>query len=139
MEQSCARMNTILIVEDDQLVRESLHDMLHLEGYQVRSASSGHEGLHHARSQAPDLVLCDIMMPGMDGYQFLEELRKQGAKPSPLFIFISARVSPADVERSRQAGADAYLRKPASKQAVLKTIRELLGRRQEGTSPPPPS
>ena len=119
-------MTTILIIEDDETLREALDDRLTLEGYRVASASSGDDGLRQALEHPPDLVLCDIMMPGLDGYGVLREMQKDPRTAAVPFVFLTAKATPMQVRVGMGVGADDYLCKPVSSAELLVTIRARL-------------
>jgi len=124
-------MTTILLIEDHAPLRENLRDLLSLAGYQVLAAESGLEGLQLASQHNPALVLCDIMMPGMDGYAVLERLRSgQGTKAVP-FIFLTAKGTMPDIRAGMNLGADDYLPKPVSRDDLLKAVGIRLARAKQ--------
>jgi len=110
----------ILVIEDERSVLQNTLEMLTLEGYDVRGASNGRDGVACAREYLPDLVICDIMMPGMNGYEVLAALRDLPATALTPFIFLTARTDRRDVRRGMNLGADDYLTKPF-------TVAELIG------------
>ncbi|HEY3387178.1 MAG TPA: response regulator [Saprospiraceae bacterium] len=114
--------NKILIVEDNNDVRENLSELLTLSGYDTIVASNGKEGVEAAQSQLPDLILCDIMMPEMDGYTVLRILSKNEPTASIPFLFLSAKTELADVRRGMTLGADDYITKPFDDVELLDTI-----------------
>ena len=116
----------ILIVEDDMNIRELLRLYLEREGYETISAGDGGEGLRAFRRESPDLVLLDIMMPNMDGYEFTEELREtQNDLP---ILMVSARQLPADRKKGFLVGIDDYMTKPVDEEEMLLRIKALLRR-----------
>ena len=124
-------MHTILIIEDEESLRLTLADRLTLEGFHVQTAASGEEGLRQVREGPPDLILCDIMMPGLDGYGVLRAL--QSAEPTAAipFIFLSAKADLPQVRAGMELGADDYLCKPVDKAHLLAAIRSRLHKRAE--------
>ncbi|MFZ3071282.1 MAG: response regulator, partial [Anaerolineaceae bacterium] len=100
---------TILVVDDQSNVRKLLQDYLNGQGYRVALANDGQNALFVARHEHPDLVLLDIMMPNMDGYQFLRAYRKVSQTP---VIVISARTGEDDAVQGLDLGADDYVTKP---------------------------
>ena len=114
--------NKILIVEDNNDVRENLSELLTLSGYDTIVATNGKEGVEAAQSQLPDLILCDIMMPEMDGYTVLRILSKSEPTASIPFLFLSAKTELTDVRRGMTLGADDYITKPFDDVALLDTI-----------------
>lgn len=128
------QLHTILIVEDEPSLRLSLHDHLQFEGYRVLSAERGDIGLEMAQNEQPDLILLDVMLPGMDGFAFCRELKQ--THPDCSVIFLSARDQTIDVVRGLELGADDYLRKPFDMSECLARIRSRL--RQKTSSTPDP-
>lgn len=123
-------MEKILIIEDEGIIRQSLSEMLGFFNYEVICAADGKAGLAAARSASPDLILCDVMMPEMDGFSVLKELRKNTGKITP-FVFLTAKVQSDDISKGKQLGADAYLFKPCKTTDLLKTIREVLDKNKQ--------
>lgn len=102
----------ILIIEDHADVRENTADLLELSGYQVASCADGPCGLEKAREFRPDLIICDIMMPEMDGYEVLQRLQADPETGSIPFIFLTAKTEKGDLRKGMNMGADDYLTKP---------------------------
>jgi DNA-binding response OmpR family regulator len=113
----------ILIIEDQAIMRRNVALMLQLEGHTALTAANGLEGLETARREHPDLILCDVMMPGMDGHAFLQALREDETLKSTPFIFLSAKGDRADVREGIGLGADAYLIKPVARDALLEAVK----------------
>lgn len=105
-------MKTILIIEDNNEVRENATEILELSGYHVVSASNGKDGVAVAQAELPDLIVCDVMMPGVDGYGVLHMLRRNPPTQHTPFIFITAKTEKADIRKGMELGADDYLTKP---------------------------
>ncbi len=119
----------ILVIEDADALRKDVLEMLYYEGYEVYGASNGIEGVALARQCAPDLIICDIMMPEMDGYGVLAELRDQGAATTVPFIFLTAKTEKSDIRVGMEAGADDYLTKPFTAPELLKSVKRRLEKR----------
>ena len=115
----------ILIVEDEPKTGDYLHKGLHESGYAVDLARNGLDGLHMAREEAYDLIVLDVMMPGLDGWQVLGRLRQESDTP---VLFLTARDDLADRIKGLDMGADDYLVKPFSFAELLARIRTLLRR-----------
>ncbi len=115
-------MPKILVIEDEPLMLLSLSELLTREGYQVYTAENGLQGLKAAQENLPDLVLCDVIMPELDGYGVLKELRKNRPTANIPFIFLSALVSLSDQRQGMNLGADDYLLKPYARKEVLDAI-----------------
>jgi len=117
---------TILIVEDEYAVARGVQYALQQEGYQVSVARSGEEGLEFATQRAPDLILLDVRLPGMDGFEMLRRLRATGSKAPVLML--TARDEVADRVAGLDAGADDYVVKPFALEELLARLRALLRR-----------
>lgn len=123
-------MTRILIIEDDGPTRENLELILDMEGFDVRSAADGKAGLTLARRECPDLIVCDVSMPGLDGHAVLRELRANPEHADIPFIFLTARGERHDQRLGMNLGADDYLCKPVDAEDLLGAIRTRLKRRQ---------
>jgi DNA-binding response OmpR family regulator len=121
-------MQTILVIEDDRAIRGAIVDILELEGYHALSAADGLTGVALAREKRPDLIICDIMMPFLDGYGVLAHLRKHAETATIPFIFLTARTTPNDVRYGMNLGADDYLTKPFKAEELLSTLQARLER-----------
>ena len=116
----------ILVIEDNKVLRENICALLAEEGYTVLSGMNGMEGLNKFKEFLPDLVLCDIKMPGMDGYELLLKLSKDNSiKPVP-FIFLTAKVEKEDIHKGLNLGAVEYLFKPFDSDILLDCIAKNL-------------
>lgn len=115
-------MYSILIIEDDSSYRSIMEKILKLEGFIVRSACDGRSGLAMLHENPPDMVLCDIKMPVVDGHMVLETLRKAPATAGIPLIFISAMGDRADIRRGMSQGADDYLPKPFSAEELIAAV-----------------
>jgi len=113
---------SILIVEDDPLLCDNMALILQMEGYEIRTAPDGIAALALITEKRPDLILCDILLPEMDGYCFLEEIKKNDTFSDIIFIFVSALGEKSDMRRGMYAGADDYLTKPFSSEDLLATV-----------------
>jgi len=127
----------ILIVEDNHDVRENLDEILHLSGYQTLTASNGKQGVEMALAEIPDLILCDIMMPELDGYGVLRILSKNPLTEHIPFIFLSAKTELIDIRKGMTMGADDYITKPFDDVELLDTLELRLNKKKSaptGTS-----
>jgi CheY-like chemotaxis protein len=115
-------MKTVLVIEDNLEIRENTAEMLELAGYRVIVADNGKEGLAIACGQSPDIILCDIMMPGIDGYQVMKEIRNEPSTSKIPFIYITARAEKADVKIAMNLGADGYVKKPFDTRELIEAI-----------------
>ena len=128
---------SVLLIEDDPSIVSGLELNLSLEGYAVRSAADGETGLRMAREDPPDVILLDIMLPGMNGLEVLRRLRKGDAE-TPVLV-LSARGDETDKVLGLQLGADDYISKPFSLHEVLARINAALRRKRLQESDQPPS
>ncbi len=117
-------MSKILLIEDDRIIADGLVTALEHEGYEVLVARDGDAGLHAARTEAPDLVILDIMMPHLNGFEVTTELRRAG-ETVPIIV-LSARAGLKDRVRGLDLGADDYLAKPFELEELLARIRRRL-------------
>lgn len=119
-------MAKILIIEDADSIRELITEILMNEGFQAIAASNGQQGLQLANTEFPDLIICDIMMPGLDGYGVLEQLRQNPKTVIIPFIFLTAKSGKKDLREGMQLGADDYLTKPFTEDELLNSVRSRL-------------
>ncbi|MGE0636851.1 MAG: response regulator [Bacteroidia bacterium] len=113
---------TILLIEDNAEVRENTAEILELSNYKVLTAENGKVGVEAAKKSKPDLIICDIMMPEMDGYGVLFMLGKDPETSGIPFIFLTAKAEKSDIRRGMELGADDYLTKPFDEMALLNAI-----------------
>ncbi|PZV16772.1 MAG: hybrid sensor histidine kinase/response regulator [Leptolyngbya sp.] len=121
-------MTTILVIDDDLSVRESLKDLLEIEGFQAIVADSGAVGVMLAEQQVPDAILCDVQMPEMDGYQVLHTLQQNPITATIPFIFLTANATQASMRQGMTQGADDYLVKPCTTEELLAAIATRLAK-----------
>ena len=105
-------MTRLLVIEDEVEIRANLLEFLSLEGYETFGADNGVQGLVGALEYEPDLILCDVMMPELDGYEVLQAVRKEPRIATTPFIFLTALADKGDLRQGMQLGADDYLTKP---------------------------
>ena len=118
-------MQTILIVDDSASVRNLVRDYLGEQGFRVVTADNGQNALYTARSEKPDLILLDVMMPEMDGYQFISAYRKESEAP---IILLTAKLEETDKVLGLELGADDYVTKPFGMRELLARMRAVLRR-----------
>lgn len=121
-------MKKILVIEDEAQSREIFLRCLKFEGFFALAADSGATGVELATTHVPDLIVCDIMMPDMDGYQVLTTVRQTPATAAIPFIFLTAKVTMADLRYGMELGADDYLTKPCTVEQLLAAIATRLER-----------
>ncbi|MFN0033764.1 MAG: response regulator [Saprospiraceae bacterium] len=119
-------MKKILVIEDHPDVRENLAEILTLSGYEASTAENGKIGAAKAQEELPDLILCDIMMPELDGYGVLHILSRQAKTTDIPFIFLTAKAEKEDFRQGMSLGADDYITKPFDNVALLQTIESRL-------------
>lgn len=119
-------MKKILLIEDNREVRENTQEILELANYQVTPAANGKEGVEAALKESPDLIICDIMMPVLDGYGVLHLLSKNDKTASIPFIFMSAKSEKKDIRKGIEMGADDYITKPFDDIELLNAIETRL-------------
>lgn len=115
-------MKKILIIEDNNEIRENIAEILELDGYETVEASNGKEGVQKAMEEMPDLIVCDIMMPELDGYGVLHILAKKEETAGIPFIFLTAKAERSDMRKGMKLGADDYLTKPFEDTELLDAI-----------------
>lgn len=123
-------MKRILVIEDEQPVRANIADLLDAEGYEVITATDGVDGLQKTWDLQPDLVLCDIRMPRLDGFGVLATLSRNEQTSSIPFIFLTARVERHDQRKGMELGADDYITKPFSRIELLNAVEKRLKKRE---------
>jgi DNA-binding response OmpR family regulator len=123
-------MHKVLVIEDDEMASEAVCELLRLEKFLPIWAHNGEEGLEKAKTEQPDLILCDVMMPGMDGYAVLRKLREDASTAFIPVILLSALAERWNVRKGMETGADDYLGKPVLRQELLGAIRAQLNRRK---------
>ena len=116
----------ILVIDDNPELVDGVKLTLEMEGYQVLSATSGPEALDILDRITPDLILADIMMPGMDGYELYERVHSDPRWIQTPFIFLTAKTSPDEIRKGKEMGADDYITKPFDPMQLGKTVREKL-------------
>lgn len=116
-------MTKILVIEDEAMLGNEISEWLSLEGYEAFGAADGIEGVQAAFQHQPDLIICDITMPRLDGHGVLLELRANPTTASIPFIFVTARAAYEDVRKGMELGADDYITKPFSRLELLQAIR----------------
>lgn len=134
-------MKTLLLIEDDTAVRENTAELLELSGYRTITAANGRLGIEKAVDALPDLIVCDIMMPEIDGYGVLEALGENENTRFIPFIFLSAKTEHKEIRKGMNSGADDYLTKPFEENELLSAIEsrlakaKILSTKESRTSP----
>ena len=116
----------ILIADDDPVILRLIQVNLELEGYEVITANNGEEAVAQAKAEKPDLVILDIMMPRLDGYQACEQLKSWDDTKDIPVIFLSAKAQQGDIEKGRSFGVAAYLTKPFDPTELLEVVEQHL-------------
>jgi CheY-like chemotaxis protein len=122
----------ILVVDDDPTILRLLQVNLEMEGHEVLTAGDGYEALEQLRDGRPEVVLLDVMMPGLDGWQVCERIRADddAALASTPVVFLSARAQESDLARGTEVGADAYVTKPFDPLALIELVERLATERR---------
>ena len=115
-------MKKILLIEDESRTRRLFLESLEAEGYYTIAAENGYIGIQQAQEHLPDLVICDIVLPEVDGYTVLTTLREEPSTAVIPFIFLTAKVFKADIRKGMELGADDYLTKPCTTDELLRAI-----------------
>lgn len=126
-----AEQRTILMVEDEAGLRNAVRLYLEMEGYHVITAASGEEGLEKTRQELPDVILLDVMLPGVDGFETLRRLRRFSAAP---VLMLTAKGDESDVVKGLRLGADDYVRKPFGQAELVSRIQAVLRRTSATTA-----
>ncbi len=121
-------MKRILVIEDQAPMRRNLALMLEMEGFEVHTAENGRIGVEAALAHRPDLVICDVMMPELDGHAVVQTLRAHAGTETLPFIFLTARSDRADIRIGMNFGADDYLVKPVVREDLLAAVEARLAR-----------
>src|SRR5690606_4635923 len=121
-------MKTILLIEDDTALRENTAELLELSGYTVFTAPNGKVGIEKAKSVSPNIIICDIMMPEIDGYGVLENVASEEKTKHIPFIFLSAKTEHKEIRKGMDMGADDYLTKPFDEQELLSAVESRLAK-----------
>lgn len=121
-------MKKILLIEDDAILRENTAELLELSGYDVITAPNGKDGVNEAITKLPNIIVCDIMMPELDGYGVLETLAKNETTKFIPFIFLSAKTERQDIRRGMDLGADDYITKPFSEDELISAIESRIAK-----------
>lgn len=121
-------MKKILLIEDDVVLRENTTELLELSNYQVINAPNGKLGVKLAKETLPDIIVCDIMMPELDGYGVLEALSNNNTTQYIPFIFLSAKTERKDVRKGMDLGADDYITKPFNEEELISAIESRLAK-----------
>lgn len=121
-------MKKILIIEDDAMIRQTITEILQSEEFTVITANNGKQGLQRATQELPHLILCDVMMPELNGYEVLEVLRRNQTTATIPLIFLTALADRKDTRRGMELGADDYLIKPCDADELLKAVETRLNK-----------
>jgi DNA-binding response OmpR family regulator len=120
---------TVLIIEDEKLIIVSTQMVLEAAGFRVESATNGEDGIAKAKSQVPDLILLDIMMPGIDGWETLTRLKRDAATANIPVVIFTAREHSRGHQKSAEMGAVDYFRKPFEPDELIELVEKHVGQR----------
>jgi DNA-binding response OmpR family regulator len=115
----------VLIVDDEPSILMSLEFLMHKEGYEVFVARDGAEALEIINKETPDIIILDIMMPDVDGYEVCQLVKASDSTNHIKVVFLSAKSKPEDIEKGLEMGADLYLTKPFSTRTLVKQVKSL--------------
>ncbi len=123
-------MTKILVIEDEETVRENILELLDAEGFEAFAAPNGRVGLDLALQVLPDLILCDVRMPELDGYGVLKALRAEPTTAAIPVMFLTAKAAKTDLSYGMELGANAYITKPFALSQLLSAIAKVLQKDQ---------
>ena len=123
--------SSVLLIEDDLVLAENTRELLELSGYRISLAHEGKSGIKKAYNELPDIIISDIMMPELDGYEVYRALQQNSNTRNIPFIFLSAKADPADVRKGMNLGADDYITKPFSEEDLILAIERRLSKRAQ--------
>jgi CheY-like chemotaxis protein len=126
-------MKKILVIEDESFIRENLLELLEIEGFQAIGAENGFVGVRLAKEHQPDLILCDVMMPELDGYGVLAALRQDPIAAKIPFLFLTASADRNNLQRIRELGMNDYILKPFNVDNFLAAIAARMENRQQAS------
>jgi two-component system, sensor histidine kinase and response regulator len=121
-------MQKILIIEDEDTIRENIGDMLRADNFIVIEAEDGRIGVQMALAENPNLIICDVMMPEVDGYDVIEEITTHATTHLIPFIFLTAKTTKKDLRKGMDLGADDYLTKPFTRKELLDAVNTRLAK-----------
>ncbi len=121
-------MKKILLIEDDSALRENTAELLELSGFKVFTAPNGKIGIEKAKNESPNIIICDIMMPEIDGYGVLEAIASEEKTKHIPFIFLSAKTEHKEIRKGMDMGADDYLTKPFDEEELLSAVESRLAK-----------
>ena len=124
-------MTKILVIEDELFVRENIVELLEAEDFEVFSTEKGILGILWAQNNIPDMVICDVMMPEMNGHEVLDVMRNLPSLALTPFIFLTAMADKGDIRHGMELGADDYLTKPFTRTELLNTINSRLAKQEK--------
>ena len=122
-------MKSVLIIEDNEDIRENTAEILEFSGFSVIAVDSGEHGVSAALHSRPDVILCDIMMPGLDGYEVIRQLKKDPLTAGIPFIYLTSSGERCDLELANDMGASGYVRKPFEGRDLVAEIQRCLKQR----------
>ncbi|NEO32361.1 MAG: response regulator [Symploca sp. SIO3C6] len=119
-------MKKILVIEDEIFIRDNLIELLEIEGFEALGADNGEQGVLFAQQQHPDLILCDVMMPELDGFGVLEQLRQDPVTAKIPFMFLTASADRTNLRKIRELGINDYILKPFNVEKFLEVVSSRL-------------
>lgn len=134
---ACRAVKRILVIDDEAKIRAHTAELLRLEGYEITEARNGREGVEKARAAVPDLIVCDITMPEMNGHRVLETLREDARTAHVPFVFLTGWGEREDLRAGMNLGADDYLVKPVVPDELLASVSARLARAEKAAAAAP--
>jgi CRP/FNR family cyclic AMP-dependent transcriptional regulator len=125
-QENSGKMKKILVIEDNEIIRENITEMLELSNYKICAAENGKVGVELALREKPDLIICDVMMPVLDGYGVLHMLHKNQSTQNIPFIFLTSKSDKTDFRKGMELGADDYITKPFDNTELLNAVESRL-------------
>lgn len=123
-------MKSIIVIEDDEFLRDNISEILEGEGYSVTKAANGSEGIKFIRNNKFDVILCDILMPGIDGYEVLKNVNNMTLKIPPAFIFLTAKTDRQDLRKGMELGASDFITKPFVRDEIINAVQTQIAKRE---------
>ncbi len=123
-------MKSIIVIEDDEFLRDNITAILEGEGYAVSNAANGLEGLNLIKNGKFDVIICDVLMPGIDGYEVLKRVNDMPLKIPPAFIFLTAKTDRRDLRKGMELGASDFITKPFVREEIINAVQTQIMKRE---------
>lgn len=123
-------MKSIIIIEDDEFLRDNIAAILEEEGYSVTKSANGKEGLKEIKNNKFDVILCDVLMPGIDGFEVLKSVNEMPFKIPPAFVFLTAKTERQDLRKGMELGASDFITKPFVRDEIINAVQTQITKRE---------